>query len=98
MKFEDFVATKRAATKADLLRLSYIFMEDQPVEAFIYAGALVIEDTSVWTDKAPWLKQYYLMLGNSEYTEADLSVLELRLFEYAVSEGVAWCTNDEGEE
>lgn len=79
LTLEEFRATKRPATLAELDALCYDYGNAEQAKALIYIDALVIEDTGLWLKKSG---PYYLLLENTDYM-GDLEVLEQKLYEYA---------------
>jgi hypothetical protein len=57
---------------------------------YLYEGALCIETHCAdWAGSPADTYQFFLVIGNQEWLSNDLSELEARLYEYAVSEGIA---------
>jgi hypothetical protein len=90
MTFQEFQETI-ALGDAQALQLCGYFVEGLPHEhGYIYLSdqtgnaGLVIEATDRWEPKVA--KKYYLHIENCEWFSDDLTELERRLFEYAVSQ------------
>jgi len=97
--FARFQATRRKVTKFP----DHYRDGETTAGGMLYLGRLCIEDTETWaptvmgkgvltrSDKGRTVGRYggrwYLMLGNAEYLDDDLSKLEGLLYEYAVAEG-----------
>ena len=57
------------------------------VGGYVYLGCLFIEDTTTWTTFVRPTKQWYLLLGRTDWDSDDLDELAERLYNWSVSEG-----------
>ena len=85
-KFADFLLTK---THYDDLRKTRIGDFDHAIGGFVYLECLYIEDSRTWEQDDECANgRWYLPIGNWDEAHDDIRVLERRLYEYAVDEGI----------
>jgi hypothetical protein len=89
MTFEQFQATRKASSDLSKDAPDYTYDVDAAHTGFVYSGGLCIENVLAhWPQKTRDAGKYYLVLGNEEFISDDLASLEIKLFDYAVGEGV----------
>lgn len=87
LSFPEFEASKRWVNGAEMEHLGYTVIEGEDIGGYCYADLFVIEDTSTWSEKRdPSTQRYYLLLGNSEYTNDNIAVLEQVLYRHYLNE------------
>jgi hypothetical protein len=77
MTFEEFRQTRKPADARDMQAAGYE-CGIETTSGYLYADSLVIESTSEWQEairSKPYVKRYYLMIGNAEYFSDDLESL-----------------------
>ncbi len=89
MTFEEFQTTRQHCTDLGA-KLSDSMWDNEPKGiGNIYVKCLYIEHIQPhWPDSAKSRGQWHLILGRDEWISNDLSMLERKLYEFAVSEGL----------
>jgi hypothetical protein len=91
MTFEEFTATRAFHEDLRVPLPDWGFPEDSPTpRGYVYRNTLAIEEvTAEWPEASRKAGKFYLQLGNEEYIRDTLHPLEVLLYEYAKSEGLA---------
>lgn len=88
-RFRAFQATRVAALDLNAVPgIGDVGLEGAP--GFVYCGSLYIQRvTEEWPERARAEGAYHLILNRDEWISDDLESLELRLYDFAVGEGMA---------
>jgi hypothetical protein len=88
MTFEQFQATKQWSDDLGSVIRDECFDALTPATGNVYLGCLYIERVGPhWPEDAKAEGEWYLRLNNADWITNDLTALERKLYDWAVSEG-----------
>ena len=88
MTFERFQATKKDCSDLGAALNDSMWDGEPPAEGLIYLDALYIEKVSPhWPESARNQGKWHLIINRDEWISDDLTTLEHKLYDFAVSEG-----------